>query len=128
MTDPTISIYGEHDEEDDPAVKGRIIKELLMDLNETGYRDYAISVLEECAISLKLSGLLQGRKTAHRARIDGDWQSVISGIGACQSSNDLWKWKVANQNLISTLPASWMESLEEEFDRKMKEVSHHAEC
>jgi len=107
---------------DDPAVLEQSIKDSFIQLNETGYRDRAIALLDECAIALKLSGILQGRKSAYRARQDGDWERLIAEIKACESVDDLRRWQIESSNRIAVLPPTWIEPLNETFQTRMTEL------
>ena len=78
-----IGIYGEHEEGCDPQDTVKMIMKGFDELNKTGYRDLAISTLDEAAIALRLSGILQGRKSAYRAKLDGDWDRLKAGIENC---------------------------------------------
>ena len=118
----TISVYGEHDEQEDPSLVENRIKAGFIQLNETGYRDRAVALLDECALSLKLSGYLQGRKTAHRARLDGDWEGLIAEIKACESPDDLRRWQIERSSRIAVLPPTWIEPLNETFQSRMTEL------
>lgn len=122
MTEKIISIYGECEEDEDPQVIVKSIMDGFDQLNKTGYRDLAVSTLDEAAIALRLSGILQGRKSAYRAKQDGDWEKLLAGIERCQTTTELLQWKIDNRMQIAAILADWVEHLNEIFMSKKAAV------
>lgn len=118
-------MYGECEEGEDPQVTVKTIMDGFDRLNKTGYRDLAISTLDEAALALKLAGYLQGRKTAYRARQDGDWETLSEGIAGCQSYDELMRWEFDNRQKVSRLPADWLPHLREIFDRQKEALKRN---
>ncbi len=121
----TISLYGEHDEKDDPALVERKIKDAFIQLNETGYRDLAKALHYEIGVALELDEYLKGRKSSYRAKLDGDWDRFLAEIHACQSRDDLRRWQIENISRLSMVPRGWIEPLHDEFYRRMIEIEEN---
>jgi hypothetical protein len=117
-----ITIYGECEEDEDPQLIVKAIMDGFDRLNKTGYRDLAVSTLDEAALALRLSGILQGRKSAYRAKQDGDWDELKAGIENCKTDTELMQWKVDNRSRIAAIPADWIEHLNEIFNQQKEAV------
>ena len=118
----TISVYGEHEEQEDPDLVERRIRDGFYQLDATGYHDRAVALVDEFAIAFQLQGYLAGRKSSSQAKKDCDWERMTADIKHCQSRDDLFRWKLNNVQLISLLPLPYREPLEEEFHRRMIEL------
>lgn len=123
MTEKIITLYGECEEGEDPQDIVKTIMGSFDQLNKTGYRDLAISTLEEVCISLRLVEHLS-RKTSNRAKLDGDWEMYQAGIESCKTMTELLQWKVANRSKIATCPNEWIVPLNELYERQKERVSN----
>lgn len=88
-------------------------------LNDNGCRAQARELHDEIGLSLLLEEYLQGKKSAHQARKDGDWEFLLGKLQRCSSINEVQAWRVANKEMIMSLPWTFRESLQEEIDRYM---------
>jgi hypothetical protein len=59
------------------------------------------------------------KKSAYRARKDGDWQTMQVEMGECKTDKDLEKWGLENADRIYALPDTWQEHLREEYKRRL---------
>jgi hypothetical protein len=117
-----ITIYGECEEDEDPQLIVKSIMSGFERLDKTGYRDIAISTLEEASIALRLAGYLN-RKTSNRAKLDGDWDILKGGIENCKSYTELLQWRSDNRSRIAVCPNEWIEPLNELYARQKERVS-----
>lgn len=57
------------------------------------------------------------RKSAYRARKDGSYPWLQSGLRMCASAAELDDFWIKYQGLIEKLPKGWQQTLEEEKER-----------
>ena len=59
------------------------------------------------------------RKSAHKARKDGDWEVLVSEMKECKTPEELQAWGKDNRGRISELPDNWQTHLQDEYARLM---------
>lgn len=83
------------------------------------------------AFPQELSGLYSGdemeqaevpQKSAHKARKDGDWETLKAEIAACQSVFELKAWGNTSRERVHQLPDSWQAHLREAYELRMGEI------
>jgi hypothetical protein len=62
------------------------------------------------------------KKSAHKARKEGDYPKLEAAIRAAQTEEDLRKFTINNQQVIAELPDSWQTHLREEYGRRLTEI------
>ena len=88
-------------------------------LIENGHKPRAVALLEELNLSIRLLAHMVGKKSAYRARKDGDWETLLNEMKANKTPNDLRAWSINQRERVSVLPYAWVGSFKEEFDRYM---------
>ena len=62
------------------------------------------------------------KKTAHRARKDGEWEPMMAEMRASTSLHSLRIWWLANQGRINSLPDNWIVFMTAEKERLKAEL------
>ena len=85
----------------------------------SGYRQNAYALLDELGLSIRLVEHIQGRKSAYQTKKDGDWEALTTELRATKTPDELMAWQINQRYRISVLPWTFVEGLQEEFDRHM---------
>jgi hypothetical protein len=62
------------------------------------------------------------RKSAYRARKDGDWDKYLAAIKQCNTVDMLKSWGTSHRQEIAALPDQWREHLSEAYADRMDEL------
>lgn len=74
------------------------------------------------ALSASVPDEQPARKSAYRARKDGDWDKYIAAIKQCNTVEDLRSWGTSHRQEIAALPDQWREHLSEAYADRMNEL------
>lgn len=72
--------------------------------------------------SVKNGGLNTSKKSAYKAKKDGDWEILVAQVKAARTPHDLRRFTIDFQEQIANLPDSWKVHLREEYERKKTEL------
>jgi hypothetical protein len=62
------------------------------------------------------------KKSAHRARKDGDWEKFTAEIKQCNTAEALREWGTSHRMEIAALPENWRLLLQEAYHDRMDEL------
>jgi hypothetical protein len=86
-------------------------------------RDGASDVLGGLYIKEELDDIEPVKKSAHKARKDGDFERLTAGLRAVADTDALDTFLVDNKEAIEALPNSWLEHLNEHIDTARKRLA-----
>lgn len=61
------------------------------------------------------------------AKKAGEWDRLTAEIRACVSHDDLAQWWEANQPRFETLPAAWLDGIENAVTLRAEQLFSHSE-
>jgi hypothetical protein len=73
----------------------------------------------EASLGVKPAG---PKKSAYRARKDGDWESIKAEMDAITNAHALKIWALANSERLHSLPDNWLVHFREEYKGRLTEL------